>query len=81
DQLRGRISSINTLVVAGGPRVGDIEAAAVASVIGAQASVVTGGLLVLVGLVGVVRLFPELVHHVHPLRSDPERPADPLPTG
>jgi MFS family permease len=81
DQLRGRISSINTLVVVGGPRVGDIEAAAVASVIGAQASVVSGGVLVLLGLVGVVRLFPELVHHVHPLQSEPEAPAEPLTGG
>jgi MFS family permease len=69
DQLRGRVSSINMLVVTSGPRIGDIEAAAVASVIGAQASVVSGGVLCLVGLIGVVRLFPELARHVH------ERPA------
>ena len=65
DHLRGRISSIHILVVTSGPRIGDIEAAAVASVIGAQASVVSGGLLCLLGLVGVVRLFPELARHVH----------------
>ncbi len=65
DNLRGRISSIHILVVTSGPRIGDIEAAAVASVIGAQASVVSGGLLCLLGLVGVVRLFPELARHVH----------------
>jgi hypothetical protein len=33
DQLRGRIASIQFLVVTSGPRVGDIEAAAVASVV------------------------------------------------
>ncbi len=65
DQLRGRIASIHILVVTSGPRIGDIEAAAVASAIGAQASVVSGGLLCLFGLVGVVRLFPELARHVH----------------
>ena len=65
DQLRGRISSIHILVVTSGPRIGDIEAAAVASVIGAQASVISGGVLCLLGLVGVVRLFPELGRHVH----------------
>jgi len=65
DQLRGRIASIQFLVVTSGPRVGDIEAAAVASVIGAQASVISGGVLCLLGLVGVVRLFPELARHVH----------------
>ena len=36
-----------------------------AAVVGAQASVVSGGLLCLLGLVGVVRLFPELRHYVH----------------
>jgi MFS family permease len=65
DNLRGRISSIHILVVTSGPRIGDIEAAAVASVIGAQASVISGGVLCLVGLLGVVRLFPELARHVH----------------
>jgi MFS family permease len=65
DQLRGRIASIHILVVTSGPRIGDIEAAAVASVIGPQASVVSGGILCLIGLVGVVKLFPELGRHVH----------------
>jgi MFS family permease len=65
DQLRGRIASIHILVVTSGPRIGDIEAAAVASAIGAQASVVSGGLLCLIGLIGVWRWFPELRNHVH----------------
>jgi multisubunit Na+/H+ antiporter MnhG subunit len=51
--------------VTSGPRVGDIEAAGVASLIGAQASVISGGVLCLIGLIGVVRLFPELGRHVH----------------
>jgi MFS family permease len=76
DQLRGRISSIHILVVTSGPRVGDLEAAAVASVIGAQASVISGGLLCLVGLIGVVRLFPELARHMHdPAVVEPVEPA------
>jgi hypothetical protein len=37
--------------------------AGVASVIGAQASVVSGGILCLVGLIWVVRAFPELGRH------------------
>ena len=32
---------------------------------GEQASVVSGGVLCLLGLVGVVRLFPEVARHVH----------------
>ena len=61
DELRGRITSIHGLVVTGGPRLGDVEASAVAAAAGAQLSVVSGGLLCLVGLAGIVRSFPELV--------------------
>jgi MFS family permease len=70
DELRGRVMSIHTLVVTSGPRLGDAEAAAVASVVGPQLSVVSGGLLCLLGLVGVVRSFPELLAY----RAQRERP-------
>jgi MFS family permease len=63
DALRGRVTSIHVLTVTAGPRVGDIEAAAVAAAIGAQLSVVSGGLLCLVGTVAVARAFPELAAH------------------
>ena len=43
DQLRGRVTSIHTLVVTSGPRLGDIEAALVAAVIGPQLAVISGG--------------------------------------
>ncbi len=64
DALRGRVTALHILAVTSGPRIGDIEAAAVASVVGAQASVVSGGILCLVGAVVVTRLFPELRAHV-----------------
>jgi ENTS family enterobactin (siderophore) exporter len=64
DALRGRVTALHILAVTSGPRIGDIEAAAVASVVGAQASVVSGGILCLVGAVAVTRLFPELRAHV-----------------
>jgi ENTS family enterobactin (siderophore) exporter len=63
DALRGRVMSIHGLVVTSGPRIGDLEAAAVASVVGPQAAVVSGGLLCLVGVAVVMRAFPELVGH------------------
>jgi MFS family permease len=64
DELRGRVTALHILAVTSGPRIGDIEAAAVATVVGAQASVVSGGILCLVGAVAVTRLFPELRAHV-----------------
>jgi MFS family permease len=63
DELRGRISSLHLMVVTSGPRVGDIEAAAVASVIGAQLSALSGGILCVLGVIAVARLFPELGAH------------------
>jgi MFS family permease len=72
DELRGRISSIHILVVSSGPRLGDIEAAAAAAVIGAQASVISGGILCVLGVAVVARMFPELGRHVHqPAGSEP----------
>ena len=65
DELRGRVSSIHILVVTSGPRLGDIEAAAAAAIIGAQASVVSGGILCVIGVAVVAKLFPELGRHVH----------------
>ena len=64
DVLRGRVTSIHILVVTSGPRLGDIEAATVAAVIGPQLSVVSGGLLCVAGVAVVARLFPELAAHV-----------------
>ena len=58
DGLRGRVSSINTLVVTGGPRIGDAEASVVAAVIGPAWSVVSGGLLSLVGTAVVALALP-----------------------
>jgi MFS family permease len=77
DALRGRVTSIHILAVSSGPQLGDIEAASVATVIGAQASVVSGGLLCLVGVAGVVRLFPELLAHRSRVEDAATRRFDP----
>jgi predicted MFS family arabinose efflux permease len=63
DALRGRIMSIHGLVVTSGPRLGDMEAAGVAALVGPQAAVVSGGILCLVGVIVVARWFPELIGH------------------
>lgn len=63
DAMRGRMWSIHTVVVAGGPRVGDIESGVAASVLGAQAAVVSGGLLCLAGIVPIVLGFPAFWHY------------------
>jgi MFS family permease len=60
DAMRGRISSVFSLVVAGGPRLGDVESGSVAALATPAFSVVSGGLVCLAS-VGVVALaFPQL---------------------
>ncbi|HXQ95300.1 MAG TPA: MFS transporter [Candidatus Acidoferrales bacterium] len=60
DELRGRLSALHGMVVTAGPRVGDMEATAVATAVSAQFSVVTGGLACLVGLALIAWRLPEL---------------------
>jgi MFS family permease len=71
DELRGRVTSIHILVVSSGPRIGDIQAATVASAIGTQPTVVLGGLLCLLGTAAVFRAFPELARHVRSTGAGP----------
>jgi MFS family permease len=44
DEYRGRLQGLFTVVVAGGPRLGDFESGTVAAIGGEQVSVVSGGL-------------------------------------
>jgi MFS family permease len=60
DRMRGRMSSVYSLVVAGGPRLGDVEAGSVASLTSTRVSVVSGGLACLAGVAVIVVAFPEL---------------------
>ena len=69
DELRGRVMSIHMLVVTSGPRMGDLEATGVAALFGAQLSVVSGGLLCLLGVAAVTRAFPELWRNIMPGRE------------
>ena len=59
DALRGRVSSIHILVVTGGPRIGDAEAAALAAITGPATSVVTGGVLTVLGAAVLALVMPE----------------------
>ena len=43
DALRGRLQAVQTAVVTGGPRLGDLESGAVAAAIGVANSVIAGG--------------------------------------
>ena len=67
--LLGRLQAVQTAVVTGGPRLGDLEAGSVAALAGTETSVVSGGLLCLAGVVVLARLLPSfgaLELHVRP---------------
>jgi MFS family permease len=60
DHLRGRLSALQLMLVTGGPRLGDLEATAVAAAVSAQFSVISGGLLSIFGVAVTAWLYPEL---------------------
>lgn len=63
DRLRGRMSAVYSLVVTSGPRLGDIESGTVAGAVGIGASVVSGGVLCIIGVGAVLAAFPALVRY------------------
>jgi MFS family permease len=63
DAMRGRMSSVYSLIVTSGPRLGDIESGLVAGLTSAMTSVVSGGLACVVGVGAVFLAFPELVSY------------------
>jgi MFS family permease len=63
DHMRGRMSAAFSLVVTGGPRLGDIESGTVGSAVGVRFSVVSGGLACMVGVVAIALAFPALRHY------------------
>src|SRR5580658_6532684 len=66
DALRGRLSGLQTAVVAGGPRIGDLESGAVAAAFGDTVSVVSGGLACIAGALVLARLLPGFRHQRTP---------------
>jgi hypothetical protein len=63
DHMRGRMSSVFSMVVAGGPRLGDVESGSVASLTSTRISVTSGGLACLAGVGLIMVAFPELVSY------------------
>ena len=63
DALRGRMSSVFSLVVTSGPRLGDVEAGLVAAATSTRFSVFSGGLACIAGAVVVAVSFPQLARY------------------
>jgi MFS family permease len=63
DEMRGRMSAVFSLVVTSGPRFGDIESGAVASLSTPRFSVVSGGVSCVVAAALITRAFPALLRY------------------
>jgi MFS family permease len=63
ERMRGRMSAVFSLVVSGGPRLGDIESGAVAGATSPRFSVVSGGVLCVIGVGAIVVAFPALLRY------------------
>jgi MFS family permease len=60
NELRGRLTVTYYMVVVGGPFIGDLEAGVVAGATSARVSVLSGGVLCLVGLAVAGAVFPQV---------------------
>lgn len=63
DEYRGRLQGVFTVVVAGGPRLGDVESGGVAALFGESVAVVSGGLLTVAMTLGLARAVPQFWHY------------------
>lgn len=70
DRLRGRLQGVHTVVVAGGPRLGDLRAGATAGIFGPVLAFSGGGLAAAVLAVGLALAFPALLRYQPP--ANPE---------
>ncbi|WP_235433776.1 MFS transporter [Protofrankia coriariae] len=91
DAMRGRLQGVFLVVVAGGPRIGDLEAGSAAALVSPAFSVVSGGLVCVGGVLVATAIAPALLRydaqkaiadaeaatatHIHKQAS-----ADPLPS-
>ena len=63
NHLRGRMTSVNMIFFMGGPQLGEMEAGAVAALIGATLSVVTGGVGCLIAVAAASLWAKELMRY------------------
>jgi len=63
DAFRGRLSGVHIAVVAGGPRLGDAEAGAIAALSTPSISVVSGGLACIAGALLIAKFVPEFARY------------------
>jgi len=78
DRMRGRLMGVQMAVVAGGPRLGDLESGAVATAFGDTVSVVSGGLACVAGALVVAWALPGFTWLRSALHTQADDTADEL---
>ncbi len=73
DAFRSRLSSFQIAVVNGGPRLGDMEAGTVASLVNTEFSIVSGGLACIVGALVLVGVLPGFHGYRNPFARGDDR--------
>lgn len=63
DEVRGRLQGVFTVVVAGGPRLGDVTHGVAAAAVGTTAAAAGGGVLVVLGMVAAAVLLPAFARY------------------
>ena len=63
DSMRGRLSGIELAQVAGAPELGNVEAGIVASLTSVRTSIVSGGVLTVLGTIAVALALPGFVRY------------------
>ncbi|MEV0947804.1 MFS transporter [Rhodococcus sp. NPDC049939] len=63
DEMRGRLQGVFIVVVAGGPRMGDVLHGAAAAAVGTSVAAAGGGVLVVIGVVIAAAAFPALMRY------------------
>jgi predicted MFS family arabinose efflux permease len=63
EAFRSRISSVQIAVVEGGPRLGDLESGAVASLVSTEFAIISGGLACIVGAILLASRLPGFRHY------------------
>jgi hypothetical protein len=76
DVMRGRLMGVQMAVVAGGPRLGDLEAGAVATAFGDTASVVSGGVACVAGALVLAWALPGFTRLRSPLHERADEPTE-----
>lgn len=77
DGMRGRLQGIDTVVAAGGPRLGDLAHGTAGAAFGTTWAVTGGGVLTVAVAVVLLVLFPEFRRHRAPDATAPAPPVSP----